>query len=165
MQKRLLCNLKEFYFAFKQNHADVKIGFSKICGLRPNWCVLAGAAGTHSVCVCTYHQNTKLFVSAINWDYSYKDFMKIVVCDINSGECMVHRCSNCPGRHALNKFLSKELMDMGNETIVIQQWQKTDRHTLSSLQFKHGRICRKSRIKYRFINIAFVYCKVPGTIS
>ena len=38
--------------------------------------------------------------------------MKIVVCDINNRECMVHRCSNCPGRHALNEFLSKELMDM-----------------------------------------------------
>ena len=75
VQKRLLlCNLKELYSAFKQRHADVKIGFSKFCSLRPKWCVLAGAAGTHSVCVCTYHQNTKLLVSAINWVYSYKDY-------------------------------------------------------------------------------------------
>ena len=59
MEKRLLlCNLKELYSAFKQRHADVKIGFSKFCSLRPNWCAFAGAAGSLSVCVCTYHQNT-----------------------------------------------------------------------------------------------------------
>ena len=35
---------------------------------------------------------------------------------------MVHRCCNCLGRHALNEFLSKELMDMEIESIVFQQW-------------------------------------------
>ena len=57
MQKRLLlCKLKELHSAFKKKHVDVKIGFSKFCSLRPKWCVLAGAAGTHSVCVCKTKQ-------------------------------------------------------------------------------------------------------------
>ena len=130
MQKRLLlCKLKELHSAFKKKHVDVKIGFSKFCSLRPKWCVLAGAAGTHSVCVCTYHQNAKSLVSAVDWEYSYNDLMKIVVCDINSREFMVHCCNNCPGNHALSEVLSTELIDMKNETIVVQQWQKTDRHT------------------------------------
>ena len=107
MQKcLLLCNHKELHSAFKEKHVDVKIGFSTFCSLRPKWCVLAGAAGTHSVCVCTYHQNGDLLVSAVDWEYSYKDLMKIIVCDINSRECMVHRCHNCPGKHALSEFLS-----------------------------------------------------------
>ena len=68
-------------------------------------------------------------MSAVDWEYSYKDLMKIVVYDINSRECMVHRCHNCPGKHALSEFLSTELIGMENETIVFQQWQKTARST------------------------------------
>ena len=30
--------------------------------LRPKHCILAGTSGTHSVCVCTIHQNVKLIV-------------------------------------------------------------------------------------------------------
>ena len=66
-QKRLLlCNLHELYTLFKEKNPDVKIGFSKFCILRPiKWCISAGSAGTHSVCVCTHHQNTILLLSAI----------------------------------------------------------------------------------------------------
>lgn len=56
IQKRLvLCNLKELYQNFKDKHPSLKIGFSKFAELRPRYCVLAGASGTHSVCVCTIH--------------------------------------------------------------------------------------------------------------
>ena len=51
-----LCNLQEFYTAFKEKHPNVNIGFSKFCALRPKWCVLAGSKMTHSVCVCSAHQ-------------------------------------------------------------------------------------------------------------
>ena len=54
VQKRLvLCNLRESYSKFKTDYPDAKIGFSKFASLRPKECVLAGACGTHSVCVCT----------------------------------------------------------------------------------------------------------------
>lgn len=63
VQKRLvLSNLKEAYQLFKDKHPDEKIGFSKFAELRPSQCVLAGASGTHSVCVCTIHQNVKLMM-------------------------------------------------------------------------------------------------------
>ena len=63
-QKRvLLCNLKEAYEQFKMHNPAVKIGFSKFAELRPKECILAGSAGTHSVCVCTLHQNTKLMLA------------------------------------------------------------------------------------------------------
>jgi hypothetical protein len=61
LQKRLiLCNLTEAFQRFKEKHTDLKIGLSKFAELRPKECILAGASGTHSVCVCTVHQNVKL---------------------------------------------------------------------------------------------------------
>ena len=60
VQKRLLLgNLKEIYQQFKDQFPVEKIGFSRFAELRPKRCVLAGASGTHVVCVCTIHQNTK----------------------------------------------------------------------------------------------------------
>ena len=51
-QKRLVvCNLNELFVAFK----DVKIGFSKFRTLNAG-----SSSGTHSVRVCTTHQNTIL---------------------------------------------------------------------------------------------------------
>ena len=56
VQKRLILgNLKEVYQEFKENHPMEKIGFSKFAELRPRHCVLAGASGTHAVCV--YHSS------------------------------------------------------------------------------------------------------------
>lgn len=64
-QKRLiLCNLRELYQAYKEKFPHHKIGLSKFCELRPKWCITVSSAGTHSVCVCTIHQNTKLMVDA-----------------------------------------------------------------------------------------------------
>ena len=63
VQKRLvLSNLKEIYQLFKENFPDKAIGFSKFAELHPKHCVLAGASGTHAVCVCTIHQNPKLMI-------------------------------------------------------------------------------------------------------
>ena len=59
----MLCNLKEAYKQFKTLHPDIKVGFSKFAELRPKECVLAGATGTHSVCVCAIHQNVKLMMA------------------------------------------------------------------------------------------------------
>lgn len=63
-QKRLiLANLSEIYQLFKEKHPCHQIGFSKFCELRPKNCILAGKSGTHVVCVCTLHQNTKLMIN------------------------------------------------------------------------------------------------------
>ena len=43
----------------------IKVGFSKFADFHPKHCVLAGASGTHSVCVCTIHQNVKLMMLGI----------------------------------------------------------------------------------------------------
>ena len=63
LQKRLLLlNLRELYQSFKEEHPELKIGFAKFTTLRPANCILVGSSGTHSVCVCSYHQNVKLLL-------------------------------------------------------------------------------------------------------
>ena len=73
------CNLQELYTAFKEKHPNLNIGFSKFRALRLKWCVLAGSEVTHSVCVCSAHQNVMLLVDAINWDLTYKDPIKLAL--------------------------------------------------------------------------------------
>ena len=74
-----LCNLQEFYTAFKEKHPNVNIGFSKFCALRPKWCVLDGLKMNHSVCVCSAHQNVMLLVDAMDCDLIHKDLIKKIV--------------------------------------------------------------------------------------
>ena len=74
-----LFNLQELYITFKEKHQNVNIGFSKFCALRPKWCVLAGSKMTHSVCVCSAHQNVVLLVDAMDGDLTYKDLIKLTL--------------------------------------------------------------------------------------
>ena len=50
---------------FRSTFTTVNVGFSKFAELRQKHCVLSGAAGMHSVHVCTMHQNVKLMLKAI----------------------------------------------------------------------------------------------------
>ena len=55
-QKRLiLSNLNEVSVQFKELHPLLKIGISKLCELRPNWCVTVGARGRYTFCLCLHH--------------------------------------------------------------------------------------------------------------
>ena len=77
MQTRLiLSNLKELYSSFKEKNPAVKIGFSKFCMPRPKWCITIGASGTHSVCVCTSHQNVILLLNAVKIDKTYHELIE-----------------------------------------------------------------------------------------
>ena len=73
-----LCNLQELYTVFKEKHPNVNIEFSKFCALRPKWCVLAGSKMTHTICLCSAHQNVVLIVDAMDWDLTYKDLIKLI---------------------------------------------------------------------------------------
>ena len=79
----MLCNLKEAYQQFRTEFPEVNVGFSKFAELRPKECVLAGASGTHCVCVCTIHQNVKLMLNALNdkVKYEYPRFLAIMSCN------------------------------------------------------------------------------------
>ena len=66
-KKLLLCSLDELYAIFKEKYPEAKVGRSKFFQLRPKWCVFAGTSGTHVVCVCKYHENFKLILSAVGF--------------------------------------------------------------------------------------------------
>lgn len=132
-QKRLLLgNLKELYEIYKSNRNSPQIGFSSFCSLRPPYCILAGGTGTHTVCVCTYHQNPKLQLDALGeCGLTYKDLMDYAVCDISNKECMLRRCENCDGETGVRSFLEcLDNVDYAKATICYKQWLTTDRCTL-----------------------------------
>ena len=67
VQKRLLlAYISEMYANFKAEFPSLKIEFSTFVLLRPKWCMPVGVAGSHNVCVCTYHQNVKLMLNTVN---------------------------------------------------------------------------------------------------
>ena len=74
-----ICNLRELYTAFKEKHPNVNIGFSTFCALRLQWCVLAYSKMSHTVCVCSVHQNDVLLVDALGLDLTYKDLIKLIL--------------------------------------------------------------------------------------
>ena len=102
-QKRLvLGTLREIYQLYKKDDANSKIGFSRFAALRPRNCVLAGSSGTHSVCVCTYHQNPKLLAAALGIrNHTQQDLIKQCVCDACRRECMMAECKKCPGENGV----------------------------------------------------------------
>ena len=59
----ILCTEHEAFLLFKDENPGLKVGFAKFAEFRPKNVVLPGAAGTHIVCVCTYHQNPKLMLA------------------------------------------------------------------------------------------------------
>ncbi len=132
-QKRLVfCNLK------------VKVSFSKFAILRPRQCVLAGASGTHSVCVCQIPQNPKLMLEACDFQSiqndefernlsDYHSLLKVMTCENPKEQCHLGSCKNCPDTDVLRNMLS-ELFDENNiETLTYKQWTSTDRSTLETV--------------------------------
>ena len=99
LQKRLvLNNLKEVYREFKDQFPAQKVGFSKFAKLRPKHCIHAGASGTHSVCVCTIHQNVKLMMSFKLPDLpTYHDCLANKLCNPPLPRCYLGDCTHCPG--------------------------------------------------------------------
>ena len=102
-RKRLLCDMKELFVEFRNLNSNVKVGFSKFCFLQPKWCVLLGSSGSYAVCmcvcVCAFHHSAKLMATDYQWEY--KEIMQVIVCDTSSKTCLVHQCSNCPGKNTL----------------------------------------------------------------
>ena len=143
VQKRLvLSNLKEVYRMFKDAFPGQTIGFSKFAELRPPHCILAGASGTHAVCVCTIHQNVKLmFLGARLSDITapesislptYKHCLAKIICNPPLPTCYLGECSSCPGiakfKNDLTTLLDENLID----DITFKQWISVDRTTLET---------------------------------
>ena len=143
VQKKLvLSNLKEVYRAFKDAFPGQKIGFSKFAELRPPHCVLAGASGTHSVCVCTIHQNVKLMFLGARLSHltapeaihlpSYHHCLAKIMCNPPLPACHLGECAYCPGISCLRDNLATLLDESMIDTITFKQWVSVDRCTLET---------------------------------
>lgn len=126
-QRRLiLMNLKEAYAVFKEQHINLKVGFSKFASLRPPECILAlDTAGTHSVCVCMYHQNVKLIFESMKRIFgvdSYRVLFKRMMCAEPSDECFLNECEQCPGVKEMEKYLCEIMTAIEIESVTFKQW-------------------------------------------
>ena len=143
-QKRLvLGNLKELYQAFKNEHPTLHIGFTKFAELRPKHCILAGASGTHAVCVCTIHQNVKLMLEGVKIQRlspsqdpqltNYHCCIAQLVCNPALPRCYLRECYFCPGIHGLKECLVKRLDENLIDEVTFKQWTAVDRSTLETV--------------------------------
>lgn len=141
IQKRLiLCNLKELHKEFQLQYPNLKIIFSKFCHLCTKHCVIAGATGTHSVCVCVYHQNVKLIIDGSkiplltkNRDIKlldYRDLIKNIMCENPAKSCYFNTCKKCKGIQVLKNELREIFNENDIDEIQYQQWRNTDRSTM-----------------------------------
>ena len=126
VQKRLLLsNLKELYQQFKEKHPMEKIGFSKFAELCPQYCILAGASGTHALCVCTIHHNVKLMMiggkiteQSVEYDVPLKEYshcLARIICNPPQPDCYFRICSSYPGvsnlKEHLHEFMDSNLVE------------------------------------------------------
>ncbi|KAK3911628.1 ARL14 effector protein [Frankliniella fusca] len=140
-QKRLiLTTLTELFQLFRKEHPEVQVKFVKFASLRPKHCVLAGGSGTHSVCVCKYHQNFKLLLEGANFKKydqelnTYYDFLGACICNPPRAECYIESCCpTCPGADSLEIKLKKLLEDNFVDKVLYQQWTSTDRCCLETI--------------------------------
>ena len=125
-----LCNLQELYTAFKKKTPKCKYWVLKVLCPKNQRCIL-----THSVCVCSAHQNVVLLVDAMDWDLTYKDLIKKIVCNTDSNKCVMHQCESCPGTATLKEFLDQKLnKHEDDDKFNYCQWDTTIEHYWQPLQ-------------------------------
>lgn len=139
VQKRLiLANISEIYQFFKEKYPTHRVGFSKFCELRPKNCILVGKSGTHTVCVCTMHQNVKLMINGVGLQNmtldgyetplkSYHGYLAQIMCNPPSADCYMNKCNQCPGTSLLKESLIKTFENKLIDEVSYKQWTTTDR--------------------------------------
>lgn len=136
-QKRLLhCNLNELYALFKiemENCSDpIVCGFSTFAKCRPPECILPGGSGTHSVCVCSYHENVALLLRSVKLlpIFRQRDIQNIIdeffLCEHPTIECYSLNCSKCPDLQDFESKVLKELFEFDMEEIRYKNWTKIE---------------------------------------
>lgn len=142
-QKRYLhADVVHLYSDFKKIYPDCPIGMTKFAEIRPKWCLLGGEKGTHSVCVCSIHENLynlihcadliKLTEKSDIQIKDYKDCMKMVLCRKPTNACYVMECSSCPNFEHLSDYLTQLFESRNIRNIIFSSWQATDRCTLKN---------------------------------
>lgn len=129
-RRLLLCNLSEAYHQFKEKYPAEKVGFSKFAILRPKECVLAlDRHGTHSVCVCMFHQNIKLMffpckkLKVFHGEIeTYRDLLSKSLCAYPTENCHLSKCDNCPKIDELEQYLAEKFEQLLIQEVHFKQW-------------------------------------------
>lgn len=134
-QKRLLHgSLNELYAGFCESSQSPKIGFSTFAKLRPSECILMGAPGTHSVCVCMRHENVELCLRSIKSIPMIKNsnlnelIHKYLVCKNPSAQCFFLECDQCPELNSFIDQLLKEVINHPIEEVKYKNWVQIENH-------------------------------------
>ena len=146
-KKMILYTIKEAYIMFKEEYKNNDVSLSKFAELRPKHVVLPGTAGTHTVCVCIYHQNPKLMISCSHIS-SHKIFRRIaglgdgneyegqityhhllaaLMCNPPNISCWLGKCTECMSTEGLHDTLEGVFDELGVQDIIYKQWESTDR--------------------------------------
>ena len=110
----------------------MRVSFSKFVSLRPKECILAGASGTHAVCVCLSHQNfkfmlmgakiTPLVVNSVQLiktkDFKMDDYVK---CHPSTEECHFRTCIKCLDIEKVKEILNSHFNDNYIKNVVFKQ--------------------------------------------
>ncbi|KAK3909523.1 DNA-directed RNA polymerase subunit beta [Frankliniella fusca] len=145
VQKRLLLlTIKELHQLFLEEFPTFQISLSKFAMLRPTYVILDGASGTHSVCVCTIHQNVKLMLHGARLGDSVRlqdgeivqgfknleECMSIMLSETPTDECYFGTCTQCPGTQKIKEKLEEIFNAKMIETVEYKQWTVVDRSDL-----------------------------------
>ena len=113
--------------AFDGPAGQSMLPFSKFADVRPKHCILAGASGTHSVCVCTIHQKVKLMmvggkIAILTANDSiplttYNHCLAQIICN----PPQPNTCTSCPGISQLNEHLREVMDDNLVDNVVYNQ--------------------------------------------
>ena len=154
VQKRqILCTVYEAFLLFKEENPTIKIGFSKFAEERPKNVVLPGSTGTHTVCVCSYHQNPKLMMAnsritsrqefkkivgevdgdLFHGDLEYHHLIAQLMCQPPSVACWQGECEQCGKSDGLADKLVKIFGELDIDMITYKQWESTDRTELVTI--------------------------------
>lgn len=111
----MLFTLRDAYNFFVElsDKSGPIVGFSKFASLRPEHCVLPGSSGTHSICVCTIHQNMILLLNALNLEsletenveWSTESILKRMICNSSTDACFTGRSVTCKSFYLSPRFL------------------------------------------------------------
>ena len=133
----MLGNFKELYVNFYEENSDVRQeGFSTSCTLRPKECITVNNCGSHNVCVCPHHQNTKLMVPAVNKPLCYKDLTTLLACDTANEDCMLKWWHSDNLRKQISNIFLENYVS-GDDIFYTQRENTVRTNTnLSELQFQ-----------------------------
>lgn len=137
-KKLLLYTVRDLYLKFLEEYTgnEKPPSCSYFMSLKPDECIHAGNPGSHTICVCSEHQNVKLKLFALSKKLKYRDLLEGAVCNIDKEDCMIKTCSKCPGERGIlekfDKLVEEFNIELEKKEIKFKNWVESG--TAASLE-------------------------------